>query len=88
MHLWILLLVKLYYCQNLYLDKKIYQGVSGLPCIRQLNQQVGATGSTAGFKGTSGVLFQISDSSDLERFLSGTLNSQYAIVMPASMLNP
>jgi hypothetical protein len=70
---------------ELYLDIFTYQGIEAEGCTKLLNAK-GEFGCSSKSKITSGILYEISDDSEIDLFLSTTSGNFWGVVMPASLM--
>jgi Nicastrin small lobe len=72
---------------EMYLDIYTYQGIEAEGCTRLLNAN-GELGCSSKSTLTSGILYQITEDSEIDSFISTTSGNFWAIVMPASLMSP
>lgn len=86
MHIILFLLLK-FVATELYLDMYTYQGIESSACTRLLTAK-GTLGCSSKSSIVSGILYQITNTSDIDAFITSTTGSFWAVVMPASLLSP
>ncbi|KAJ3156737.1 hypothetical protein HDU86_003503 [Geranomyces michiganensis] len=72
------------HAQSTYLESLMYQGSAVAACIRHLRHG-GSVGCQAE-PGTTGILYMLSDQSDVAAFLADAPAGKYAVLMPYTIL--